>query len=97
MKDTTKIPVVAVVGPTASGKSRLAVELALRKGVPYAIDFCNPAPDAEVSSVGQENFDWVVETSANYAIEKAQSHRDGYDNLTWGEYLRRSADGQKLY
>ncbi len=73
------------------------VELALRKGVPYAIDFCNPAPDAEVSSVGQENFDWVVETSANYAIEKAQSHRDGYDNLTWGEYLRRSADGQKLY
>jgi tRNA dimethylallyltransferase len=31
MKDTDKIPVVAVVGPTASGKSRLAVELALRK------------------------------------------------------------------
>jgi tRNA dimethylallyltransferase len=31
MEDTKKIPVVAVVGPTASGKSRLAVELALRK------------------------------------------------------------------
>lgn len=31
MKDMKKIPVVAVVGPTASGKSRLAVELALRK------------------------------------------------------------------
>ena len=38
------------------------VELALRDGVPYAIDFCNPAPDAEITSVGQENFDWVVET-----------------------------------
>jgi hypothetical protein len=25
------------------------------------------------------------------------SHRDGYDNLTWGEYLRRSVDGQKLF
>ena len=36
----------------------------LRDGVPYAIDFCNPAPDAEVTSVGQENFDWVVETAA---------------------------------
>ncbi len=23
------------------------VELAVRDGVPYAIDFCNPAPDAE--------------------------------------------------
>ena len=31
MKDTVKIPVVAVVGPTASGKSRLAVEIALCK------------------------------------------------------------------
>jgi tRNA dimethylallyltransferase len=31
MESTKKIPVVAVVGPTASGKSRLAVELALRK------------------------------------------------------------------
>ncbi len=31
MKETAKIPVAAVVGPTASGKSRLAVEIALRK------------------------------------------------------------------
>ena len=31
MKDQIKIPIVAVVGPTASGKSRLAVEVALRK------------------------------------------------------------------
>ncbi len=73
------------------------VELALRDGVPYAIDFCNPAPDAEVSSVGQENFDWVVETSANYAIERAQNHVEGADNLTWGEYIKRSSLHQKLY
>lgn len=73
------------------------VELAVRDGVPYAIDFCNPAPDAEVTSVGQENFDWVVETSAMYAIEKAQTHKDGADNLTWGEYIKRSANKQKLY
>jgi glutathione synthase/RimK-type ligase-like ATP-grasp enzyme len=73
------------------------VELALRDGVPYAIDFCNPAPDAEVTSVGQENFDWVVETSANYAIERAQAHVEGADNLTWGEYIKRSSSHQKLY
>ena len=66
------------------------VELALRNGVPYAIDFCNPAPDAEVTSVGQENFDWVVETAATYAIEKAQAHVEGADNLTWGEYIKRT-------
>ena len=73
------------------------VELALRDGVPYAIDFCNPAPDAEVTSVGQENFDWVVETAAMFAIEKAQSHVEGADNLTWGEYITRSANKKKLY
>ncbi|MDB5201331.1 MAG: hypothetical protein JWQ27_740 [Ferruginibacter sp.] len=73
------------------------VELAVRDGVPYAIDFCNPAPDAEVTSVGQENFDWVVETAANYAIEIAQAQEDGKDNQTWGEYIKRSANKQKLY
>jgi hypothetical protein len=73
------------------------VELALRNGVPYAIDFCNPAPDAEVTSVGQENFDWVVETAATYAIEKAMEHVDGADNLTWGEYIKCSAQKQKLF
>jgi len=73
------------------------VEFALRDGVPYAIDFCNPAPDAEITSVGKENFDWVVETAAVFAIEKAESYEPGKDNLTWGEYIRRGADGKRLY
>ncbi len=72
------------------------VELALRDGVPYAIDFCNPAPDADRNSVGEENFAWVVETAANYAIEKAQSYEEGKDNLTWGEYIKASANKQPL-
>jgi len=73
------------------------VELALRDGVPYAIDFCNPAPDAEKTSVGEDNFNWVVETAANYAIERALLHQDHADNLTWGEYLKRSVMKQPLF
>ncbi|MBI3138447.1 MAG: hypothetical protein HYZ15_07680 [Sphingobacteriales bacterium] len=72
------------------------VELAIRDGVPYAIDFCNPAPDADLHSVGQENFEWVVETAATYAIEKALAQKDDADNLTWGEYVKRSSTGVKL-
>jgi outer membrane receptor for monomeric catechols len=64
--------------------------------VPYAIDFCNPAPDAERTSVGEENFEWVVETAANYAIERAMALKDNQDNLTWGEYVKRSSAGQPL-
>ncbi|MGN6491738.1 MAG: ATP-grasp domain-containing protein [Agriterribacter sp.] len=72
------------------------VELAVRNGIPYAIDFCNPAPDAERTSVGEENFEWVVETAANYAIERAVQHKAGVDNLTWGEFVKRSVKSQKL-
>ena len=73
------------------------VELALRGDTAYAIDFCNPAPDAERASVGEENFEWVVETAANFAIEKAKGWKEGKDNLTWGEFVKRSAAKKKLY
>jgi hypothetical protein len=63
------------------------VEFAIRDGIPYAIDFCNPAPDADVNSVGQENFEWVVENSANFAIEKAKSQVNGQNNCTWGTFI----------
>ena len=46
------------------------VEFALRDGVPYAIDFMNCAPDADLYSVGQENFDWVVTNMAEVLIER---------------------------
>ena len=67
------------------------VEFAVRDGIPIAIDFCNPAPDADVHSVGQANFDWVVEAAANMAIERAKRAQKGGDNLTWGTFVRNSA------
>jgi glutathione synthase/RimK-type ligase-like ATP-grasp enzyme len=73
------------------------VELAIRNGIPFAIDFCNPAPDADKQSVGEQNFEWVVETAANFAIERALQQQPGKDNLTWGEYIKRSANQTKLF
>jgi hypothetical protein len=63
------------------------VELAVRDGVPYAIDFCNPAPDADVHSIGQDNFDWVIEAAANMAIRKAQGFVEGGNGLRWGQFV----------
>ena len=68
------------------------VELAIKDGVPYAIDFCNPAPDAAIDSVGAENFEWVVEHAAKYAIERAQEQIPGQTNLTWGSFIRNSVN-----
>lgn len=72
---------------TALGYDFNTVELAVRDGVPYAIDFCNPAPDAERASVGDENFEWIVETAANMAIRRAKNFREGKNNLTWGDFI----------
>jgi hypothetical protein len=66
------------------------VEFAVRSDIPYAIDFCNPAPDADLHSIGEEHFEWVVETSARYAIERAIAQKPGKDNLTWGKFVQRS-------
>jgi len=63
------------------------VEFAIRNGIPYAIDFCNPAPDADINSVGQENFDWIVEHSAKLAIEKAKAHKPKKNGTSWGSYV----------
>ena len=64
------------------------VEFAISDGVPMAIDFCNPAPDAEAASVGQANFEWVVEAVSDMAIRKAREHVPGQDNLSWGKFVQ---------
>ncbi|WP_340201492.1 hypothetical protein [Ascidiimonas sp. W6] len=66
------------------------VEFAIRNGVPYAIDFCNPAPDADIHSVGEENFDWIVTHAAKFAIEKARAHKAGKNNCSWGSFVEDS-------
>ena len=72
------------------------VEFAIRDGVPLAIDFCNPAPDAEVTSVGQANFDWVVEAASEMAIRKAREHVADRDNLSWGKFVQAGATKRRL-
>jgi len=64
------------------------VELAIRDGIPFAIDFCNPAPDADVHSIGEDNFEWIVEHSAEMALRKAETFEEGKDNLRWGEFVK---------
>jgi len=72
------------------------IELAVRDGIPYAIDFCNPAPDAEKTSVGEENFNWIVEAAANMAIRRAKAHKAGQNNLTWGDFIKSYANNSSL-
>jgi len=59
----------------ALGYDMNTVEFAVRDGIPYAIDFMNCAPDADLNSVGKSNFDWMVNNMAEVLIEIATGAR----------------------
>lgn len=46
------------------------VEFAIRGDVPYAIDFMNPAPDADMHSVGEFYHNWVTNAVTNLVFKK---------------------------
>jgi len=71
----------------ALGYDLNTVEFACEDGIPYAIDFMNPAPDADVNSVGQQNFDWIVNAVAELAVKKAQSDENPARDLRWSAFL----------
>jgi hypothetical protein len=64
------------------------VEFGIEDGVPYAIDFMNPVPDADLSSVGQSNFDWIVKAVADLAIAKAKT-APHLPEMSWSAFLDR--------
>jgi len=70
----------------ALGYDLNTVEFAVRDGVPYAIDFLNPAPDADINSVGPENFEWIVNAVAGLAVSEAQK-TPVEPELRWASFL----------
>jgi hypothetical protein len=70
----------------ALGYDLNTVEFAVEDGVPYAIDFMNPAPDADLHSVGKESFDWIVEEVSDLAVRKAKSASQ-LSSFHWGAFL----------
>jgi glutathione synthase/RimK-type ligase-like ATP-grasp enzyme len=75
----------------ALGYDLNTVEFAVEDGIPYAIDFMNPAPDADVNSVGQENFEWIVNAVAELAVKKALSDENPAQEFRWASMLRGAA------
>ena len=70
----------------ALGYDLNTVEFAVENGIPYAIDFMNPAPDADLHSVGEANFEWIVSEVAALAIAKAKKAPE-IPELRWSAFL----------
>jgi hypothetical protein len=69
----------------ALGYDMNSMEWAVRDGVPYAIDFMNPAPDMDVNSLTPHYFDWMVKNMADMAIRLAKQARPQLRELRWSE------------
>ena len=70
----------------AGARAGLRHELARvggRDGVPYAIDFMNPAPDMDVNSLTPQYFEWAVERMADLVIRLATEPRPQARELKW--------------
>lgn len=71
----------------ALGYDLNTVEFAVEDGVPYAIDFMNPAPDAALESVGPDNFRWIVDAVAEMAIDRARQPASHPQQYNWWTFL----------
>lgn len=71
----------------ALGYDMNSVEFAIKDGVPYAIDFTNPAPDMDVNSILPRHFHIVVDEMARFAVQCAREGRTNHDAFPFREYL----------
>ena len=71
----------------ALGYDMNTIEWAIRDGVPYAIDFMNPAPDMDVNSLGYEFHRWCVEHMADMCIRLAKQPRPQAAELRWNRFF----------
>ena len=67
----------------ALGYDMCSLEFAVRDGIPYAIDFMNPAPDMDINSLTPEYFEWVVSHMADMVISLAKKPRRQAKDLKW--------------
>ena len=75
----------------ALGYEMNTIEFAVEDGVPYAIDFLNPAPDFERDRITPHYFDMVVEKMANLVIDRALNGHPSQSWPRWAEMVGLSA------
>ena len=70
---------------TALGYEMNTIEFAVQDGIPYAIDFLNPAPDFERDRITPHYFDLVVEKMTKLVIDRALT---GKASQTWPRWTQ---------
>jgi len=77
----------------ALGYDMNSIEFAVRGGIPYAIDFMNPAPDMDIYSLTPHYFEWAVKHMADMAVRLAKNPRQKAADLKWSTLFTASRAG----
>jgi glutathione synthase/RimK-type ligase-like ATP-grasp enzyme len=71
----------------ALGYDMNSVEFAIKDGVPYAIDFTNPAPDMHIESILEPYFHVVVDWMVDFCVKQALGQAATRDDYRWSKLL----------
>jgi hypothetical protein len=71
----------------ALGYDMNSIEFAVKDGIPYAIDFMNPAPDMDINSITPHYFQWVVKAMADLCIEMALNPKPQRAEQRWANFV----------
>lgn len=71
----------------ALGYDMNSVEFAVKDGVPYAIDFTNPAPDMHIEHLGEKYFNTAIDWMVDFAVTCAKERRKTRDRYRWAKLL----------
>ena len=77
----------------ALGYEMNTVEFAIQDGIPYAIDFLNPAPDFERERITEFYFGHVVEQMAKLVIDRAMTGTPADSWPRWEEMIGMGTSG----
>lgn len=69
----------------ALGYDMNTVEWAVKDGIPYAIDFMNPAPDMDIYSITEPYHLWCVKHMADMCIRFAKNPKPQVDETRWSK------------
>jgi hypothetical protein len=64
-----------------------AADWAVREGIPYLIDFMNPAPPLDVNYLTPPHFDWVLQHLVDLAIHMAKEPRGPRREPRWAAFF----------
>jgi hypothetical protein len=78
----------------ALGYEMNTIEFAIQDGVPYAIDFLNPAPDFERDRITPHYFELVLDKMSNLVIDRALHGHPQQSWPRWAEMVGLTAEAQ---